>query len=564
MGKRIIVIGGVACGPKAAARLRRLDPETEITIVEQGEFISYAGCGLPYFVGGEVRELADLLQTPAGAARDAAFFKNVKNIDVLTGTRAERIDRKAKTVRVRDLASGQERGLAYDQLVIATGAQPIRPPFDGIDLDGVHYLTKIEDAVALRDASAGKKGNVVIVGAGLIGLESAEAFRHIGWDVRIVEMLDSPMAALLDFEFSQKIEDSLFNNGVESAYNEKVVRIEGDESGHCVKVVSSGGEHDADLTLIATGFKPNSALARDAGLPVGVSGGIVVDESMRTADPDIYAGGDCVECKHLVTGKQAFIPLGSTANKHGRVIGDNLAGMRSVFPGVLGTTVVKAFDLNVGRTGLTEADAKREGFDAVCSLAPAFDKAHYYPGSALVAIKIVADRKTGRVLGAQAAGAGDAARRIDVVATAISMGATVEQLGYFDLGYAPPFAQALDAVITAAHVAGNKISGLARGVSAVDVKRRIEEEQDFVLLDVRTPNEFAVEHIDAKQVVNLPLGKLRATAAAQLPRDKEIIALCKVSLRGYEAQRILQGMGFDNVKFMDGGMFAWPYPDDLI
>ena len=563
MGQKVLVIGGVACGPKAAARLRRLDPEAEITIVEQGEFISYAGCGLPYFVGGDVKELDDLLQTPAGAARDAGFFKAVKNIDVLTQTRAEKIDRETKSVSIRDLASGEQRDLPYDKLVIATGARPIRPPIEGIDLDGVHFLTKIEDAVALRDASAEKKGNVVIVGAGLIGLESAEAFRHIGWDVQIVEMLDGPMAALLDFEFTQKIEDALFNNGVETAYNEKVERIEGDENGHCAKVVSSGGEYDADLVLIATGFRPNSDLARDAELAIGDSGGIVVDETMRTEDPGIYAGGDCVECNHLVTGKQVFIPLGSTANKHGRVIADNLAGKESAFPGVLGTTVVKVFDLNVGRTGLTMADAEREGLEAVCGLAPAFDKAHYYPGSALVGIKIVADRTTGRILGAQAAGAGDAARRIDVVATAISMGGTIEQLGHFDLGYAPPFAQALDAVITAAHVAGNKMTGLGNGVSAVAVKRRIDEKEDFVLLDVHTPNEFAIERIDAPQIVNLPLGKIRELAAGQLPTDKEIVALCKVSLRGYEAQKILEGMGYENVKFMDGGMFAWPYPDDL-
>jgi len=564
MGMNVVVIGGVACGPKAAARLRRLDPKAQITIVEQGEFISYAGCGLPYYVGGEVKDINGLLATPAGAVRNAGFFKKVKDIAVLTRTRAEAIDRSSKTVRLRDLASGAERRLAYDKLVIATGARPIRPPIEGLGLKGVYHLTRIEEALALRETVSRRKGGkALIIGAGLIGLESAEAFRSAGWDVQMVEMMEAPLLGLLDFEFARMVELALLENLVTIACHQRAERIEGDESGHCKRVITGGGACEADLVLVATGFRPNADLAREAGLAVGPCGGIAVDEAMRTSDPNILAGGDCVECRHVVTGKPVFAPMGSTANKHGRVIGDNLAGGHSAFPGVLGTTVVKVFNLNVGRTGLSEAQAAEEGFETVCGLAPGHDKAHYFPGAALVAVKVVAEKRTGKVLGVQAAGRGEAARRIDVGATAIAMGATVAQLANLDLGYAPPYAQAMDAIITAANVAENKIRGVARSVGPREVKRRIEAGEDFILLDVRTPAEFESGHIEAKQTMNLPLGELREKAQSVLPKDKDIVSLCKVSHRGYEAQRILAGMGYEKASYMDGGLFTWPYPEDI-
>ena len=563
MGMRVVVIGGVACGPKAASRLRRLDPQAEITIVEQGEYTSYAGCGLPYYVGGDVKDISGLLATPAGAVRNAGFFKKVKDIALLNRTRAESIDRARKIVRVRDLNSGAERDLPYEKLVIATGASASRPPVQGLNLKGVHQLTRIEDALALRDAVVKGKGSVVIVGAGLIGLEAAEAFRAAGWNARIIEMMDQALPGLLDFEFARMVEHALFDNMVEIALGERIERIEGDSNGHCARVATAKKSYDADLVLLATGFRPNADLARAAGLALGPHGGIAVDDGMRTSDPAIFAGGDCVECRHLVTGKSVFLPLGSTANKHGRVIGDNLAGGESRFPGVLGTMAVKVFGLNAGRTGLSETEARAEGYDAVCGLAPGHDKAHYYPGAALVAIKVIADRKTGRILGLQAAGGGEIARRVDVAATAISLGATATQLANFDLAYAPPFAQAMDVLIAAANVAENKIRGQATWETPQEVKRRLDAGEDFVLLDVRTPLEFESGHIDARQVVSLPLGELREKAAAVLPKDKRIVALCKVSLRGYEAACALKGMGFQDVAYMDGGMFTWPYPDDV-
>lgn len=564
MAKHVVVVGGVACGPKAAARLRRLDSQVRITVVEQGEFISYAGCGLPYFLGGEIKEVDHLLATASGAVRSTGYFKTVKDIDFMVRTRVERIDRAKRIAHATSLATGEAVELPYDNLVLATGATPFRPPIQGLDLKGVSCLTRVEEAIALRESVSRKSsGQVVIIGAGLIGLEAAEAFRHAGWNVQIIEMLDYPLGGLLDEEMGRAVDNALFENMVSTAYGEKVVRIEGNEAGQCKAVVTQKASYPADMVLVATGFRPNAALAKAAGLELGATGAIAVDEHMRTSDPNIYAGGDCVECKHLVTGKPVFAPLGSTANKHGRVIGDNIAGSPSHFPGVLGTMVVKVFNLNAGRTGLGEEEALAAGFDPVCSLAPGFDKAHYYPGSMMVAMKLIVDRKSERVLGLQAFGAGEVARRVDVAVAAISMGATVNDLAAFDLGYAPPFSQAVDAILNAANVVDNKIRGFAEAVPPQKVKQMIDAGEDFVLLDVRSPLEYEAGHIDAPQAQNLPLNELRAKADA-LPRDKRIVTMCKISQRGYEAQRTLAGLGFEQVAFMDGGLFTWPYPDDIL
>ena len=565
MAKRIVVVGGVACGPKAAARLRRLDAEAQITVVEQGEYISYAGCGLPYFVGGDIKEFDELFATAAGAARNAGYFHKVKDITFQTRTRVESIDRTARVVHAKNLATGEAIDFAYDNLVLATGAKPFRPSIEGLELKGVSFLTKVEESVILRDeVNARKGGNAVIVGAGLIGLEAAEAFRKKGWAVQIIEMLDQPLGGLMDFEMAKAIDNTLYENMVMTAYEETVVRIEGDENGHCKTVITDKGRYQADVVLVATGFRPNAELAQAAGLEIGPTGAIAVNEHMQTSDPAIYAGGDCVECTHLVTGKPVFVPLGSTANKHGRVIGDNIAGIPSRFPGVLGTMVVKIFGTNAGRTGLTERQATAAGFDPICSIAPGFDKAHYYPGSVIIGLKLIADRKTEKVLGLQAFGSGEIARRVDVAVAAITMKATVEELAEFDLGYAPPFAQAVDAILNAANVVNNKMRGVTSSVMPQKVKQMIEAEEDFVLLDVRTPREYQMGHIDAPQTMNLPLGDLREKAISVLSREKPIVTMCKISQRGYEAQRTLAGMGFKDVRFMDGGLFVWPYPDDVM
>ncbi|MGB9620525.1 MAG: rhodanese-like domain-containing protein, partial [Armatimonadota bacterium] len=299
--------------------------------------------------------------------------------------------------------------------------------------------------------------------------------------------------------------------------------------------------------------------AQDAGLEIGETGAIKVNEYLQTSDPSIYAGGDCVENPHLITGKPVYVPLGSTANKHGRVLGDNVTGGSTRFEGVLGTVVFKAFDFNVGRVGLSETECARLGIPCVTALTPGPDRAHYYPTSKPMILKMVAHSKTGKLLGIQAVGRGEVVKRIDVAATAITFGIDARNVSGLDLGYAPPYSSAVDIIQHAANVIDNKLSGLAKSCSPAEVKSRLDAGNDFVLLDVRTPAEVQSEPFPDARVVHIPLGKLRERAG-ELPRDKEIVVFCKTSFRAWEAQRILEGLGFARVQFVDGGLAAWPYP----
>jgi len=323
-------------------------------------------------------------------------------------------------------------------------------------------------------------------------------------------------------------------------------------------VITDKNELDADLVLMSIGVRPAVDLAKKAGIKIGETGAIEVNQYFQTSDPDIYAGGDCVENIHRLTGSKIFAPMGSTANKHGRSIADHITGLAVPFPGVLGTGICKAFEYNVGCTGLSEKDARVQGYDVETVITPAPDKPHFYPGNAPIIIKLVADKKTEKILGVQILGPGDVAKRIDIVVSAMSFGATAEQLSNLDLAYAPPFSSAMDNIITAAHVMMNKFIGLARAVSALQVKEKLDNNEDFLFLDVRSPGEYKEVRIEHPNVKLVPLGMLRGELD-NLPRDKEIIAFCKISLRGYEAQRILDANDFKDVKFMDGGVIAWPF-----
>jgi len=559
MSKKVVIIGGVATGPKAAARFRRLDPTADITIVERDDIVSYAGCGTPYYVKGDIAEFNELIETPVGTPRDAAFFRNVKNITVLTRTLAERVDRERKVVSIVNLDTNEHRELPYDKLVLATGGTPILPPFPGVDLKRVFTLRSPHDGAAIRDAiNSGKVKKAVIVGAGLIGLEMCEALAARGIEVTIVEMFQHVLPGLLDIEPATFVGRHMKAQGIRTIMGEKVTGLEGDHLGNVKRVITDKQSIETDMVVVAVGVRPNDQLARAAGLKVAKKGGILVNEYMQTSDPDIYAGGDCVLCKHLISGETVYVPLGSTANKHGRVIGTNLAGGRETFPGIVGTAVVKHCDFNIGRTGLSETKARELGYDVVTALAPAPDHAHYYPGAKVILVKLIADARTRRVLGIQVVGPGEAVKRVDVVATALCTGATVDDLAYLDLGYAPPYSGALDHVIHAANIIRNKLDGIAKAISPIEVKAKMDAGEDFVFLDVRGPAEYEAMRIEDPRVKLIPLGKLRSSLD-QLPKDKEIITFCKISLRGYEAQRILEGAGFEHVRFMDGGVIAWPY-----
>lgn len=556
---KILIIGGVAAGPKVASKIVRLMPDADVTIVEKGVFLSYAGCGLPYYVSGEVKEQKDLMCTPAGAVRDPVFFQNVKNVRVLSRTEALEIDRGGKRVRVNALPDGGESWLPYDRLVLATGASPVIPPIPGVEKKNVFTLHGIHDAEGIKALIAeGKAKDVVIIGGGLIGVETTEALAAHGCRVTVVEMLPQVLN-MLDWDIARLIEQHMESKGVKVMTGTKALSLEGcgDAKDAVAGVQTDKGLLPADAVVLAIGVRPNVALARQAGLEIGASTrAIAVDGHMRTSDPDIYAAGDCVECVDRLTGKPCFIPLGSTANKQGRVAAVNICGGHETFPGVLGSTVCKVFDFCVARTGLTEKGARELGYDVITALAPGPDKAHYIPQAKSLLMKLVADRRTGRLLGVQATGPGDGAKRIDVAATAIAAGMSIDDVANLDLAYAPHYAPAMDNLITASNVARNKRDGYMVGISAEDVHRKLEAGEDFFFLDTRSPQEHA--EVRLPRAVLVPLGVLRARMA-EIPRDKEIIAFCKVSLRGYEAALILKAAGYKNVKVLDGGVAMWPY-----
>ncbi|MEN6357545.1 MAG: FAD-dependent oxidoreductase [Armatimonadota bacterium] len=559
---RIVVIGGVACGPKAAARARRRDPHADITIIERGELLSYAGCGLPYYIEGKIETADELMSAGAGVIRDAAFFKNVKAIDVMSRTLAERIDRKKRVVEVVFLETGEKSEVAYDKLVLATGADSVMPPFPGIDLNGVFRLNHPTDAENIKKWTTDGCRHAVIIGAGLIGMEVAEALTSRGISVTMIEMMDTLVPVFLDAELAAHLEKHIKGKGVNVMTGTKVLGMEADDTGQVSRVITDKGEVDTQMVLVAIGVRPNVKLAKDAGLDIGETGAIKVNERLQTNDSNIYAGGDCAETWNRITGKSAYVPLGSTANKHGRIIGDNITGGNSTFDGVLGTVIFKAFDFNAGRVGLSEKDCIRLGMPYVTALTPGPDRAHYYPTSRPMIVKLLADPKSGKVLGMQAVGTGDVAKRVDVMATLLSFGGTYRDISELDLAYAPPFSSAVDILQHAANVIDNKINNLAHSVTPMQVKSMIDAGEDFVLLDVRGPIEVEAMSLKNPRVVNIPLGKLRERSG-ELPKDTQIVTFCKVSIRGYEAQRILDGEGFKNVKFMDGGISAWPYPMEV-
>jgi NADPH-dependent 2,4-dienoyl-CoA reductase/sulfur reductase-like enzyme/rhodanese-related sulfurtransferase len=551
MQMRIVVIGANAAGAKAACRAKRVNHEAQVTLIDRGNFISYGACGIPYFVSDTVADVRELMKTPVGVVRDAAFFKKVKGVDVVTGTDAVGIDREAGKLHLLELATSRSYSIEYDRLIIATGSSPVIPPLDNVELDNIFTVKSIEDAVLLKErAVAGK--SACILGGGLIGLEMAEALKSRGLKVTLIEMRDQLLPGLLDPEMAMLVEKHVRQNIDDLRISCRVTGFGG--SDRVEKVFTDQGELPADLVVLAAGVKPNIKLAVDAGLDIGSAGAIAVDTRMRTNDHRIYACGDCCQTPNLITGKEVYVPLGSTANKQGRVAGTCAAGGHTPFFGIVGTAIVKVFNLNIGRTGLTEVEAK--GFSAISVLSPFPDKAHYFPGAKPIVLKLVADRSKGKILGLQAVGEGNVDKRLDVAATAITFNATVADLSLLDLGYAPPYSAAMDNLIVAADIMKNKLAGQGKGISPLEVKKKLDAGDDFILLDVRSPAEHAEVAIEGATLI--PLGMLREKLDS-LPKDKEIIAFCKISLRGYEAQKILDAAGFEKTGFMDGGILAWPY-----
>ncbi len=558
MAQKILVIGGVALGPKAACRCKRLDPQAEVTLIDENPLISYGGCGIPFYISGEINTIDALRSTPYNTVRNPAFFSSLKGITVRIQTRALSIDRTAKTVLVKNVVTGEEEKLAYDKLVIATGASPRIPPVEGKDLANVFSVTRLEAAECIRKAcEKGKVKQAVIVGGGFIGLESAVALADM-WDVQVsvVEMAEHILPGALSKNLAPMATHDFEKNKIHVYAAEKVLRLEG-EDGNVCRVITDKRSLDAQLVIFSAGFVPNSQLAKDAGLNVAPFGGIEVNEQMQTSDPYIYAGGDCVAIPNLITGKQGFLPLGSMANRQGRVIGTNLAGGTASFKGYVGTWGVKLFDLFFCGTGLTVERARAEGFDAVGVSIEQLDRAHFYPEKNLMTLELVVERTEGRVLGMQGAcAAGDALKaRVDAVAAALQMGRPlVEDISNLEVAYTPPMASAMDVVNAVANVADNVLAGRFTPITAQEFTQLWENRADnnVFFIDAR-PAAAAKAVEDAfPDWHSIPLEDVNSRLA-DIPKDCPIALICNTGLRAYDVALILARNGYTEVTNTLGG-----------
>ncbi|MBD0741717.1 FAD-dependent oxidoreductase [Streptomyces sp. CBMA152] len=449
MAERLVVIGGDAAGMSAASQARRLKGPGELEIVafERGHFTSYSACGIPYWVGGDVPERDDLIARTPEEHR-------ARGIDLRTRTEVLEIDTSGRRVRARDLESGEEYWTSYDKLVIATGARPVRPQLPGIDAPGVHGVQTLDDGQALLDTLASTPGRrAVIVGAGYIGVEMAEALLHRDYEVTVVTRGEQPMSTL-DADMGRLVREAMDGLGITTVTGAEVTKILTGDDGRVRAVATEDAEYPADVVALGIGVEPQTELARKAGLPLGEYGGLLTDLAMRVrGHEDIWAGGDCVEVLDLVSGRERHIALGTHANKHGQIIGSGVGGGYATFPGVVGTAVSKVCDLEIARTGLRERDAREAGLQFVTATIESTNSAGYYPGAALMTVKMLAERRTGRLLGVQIVGRDGAAKRVDIAAVALTAGMTVEQLVTLDLGYAPPFSPVWDPVLVAARKA---------------------------------------------------------------------------------------------------------------
>lgn len=558
--KKIVVIGGSAAGPKAAARARRLDENAEIVIIQRDADLSMASCGYPYYVGGRFNDRNQLLCTPTGIVRDPNFYMNAKAIVARTKTEVTKIDRAGKTVTAKDLTTGETDEVSYDKLVIATGAHPKMPPMPGADLDGITTLQSIDDADYLRKVADEKNiTKAVVIGGGLIGIETCEALQLAGVQITVVELLPQ-LLTFLDRELALLVENHVRAMGANVITDNGLAAFLG-ENGKLTGVkLQNGAELPCELAVVAIGVIPNSRLASDAGLDIGETGGILVDGYLRTSDPDVYAVGDCIETVNRITGRKTLAPYGDLANLQGRVAASHLMGAPTrEFPGTIQTGICNVFDFAAGSTGLSERAAREAGLQDIETVVNASPDKPGFMESKLLVTKLTVAKKDGKILGAQCVGPGDVSRQIAVWATAIQGGMTVDDLVIADMPYAPPFSLAIDHGIATAHIMQNKLLGLMDGISADEVKRKHERGDDFTPLDVRGPDEYETMRLGIGEQL-IPLGALRGRLD-ELPQDKdaEIVTFCKISLRGYEAARALRGHGWTNVKVMEGGIMAWPF-----
>ena len=526
---KTIIIGGVAGGATAAARLRRLNEKAEIIILERGEYVSFANCGLPYYIGGVITDREDLtLQTPQS-------FKARFNIDVRVLNEAVKINPNTKTVTVKNLRTGETYEETYDNLILSMGAEPIRPNIEGADGSNVFTLRNIPDTLKIKNyIDTAKPRSAVVIGGGYIGVEMAENLAQAGLKVAIVELADH-LIAPLDFDMAADVHRYIKSKGVDLHLNNGVKAINGNT------VILQNGEITADMIILSVGVRPETAIAKDCGIELNPRGSVVVNNKMQTNISDIYAVGDAVEVEDFLTKKPAFIPLAGPANKQGRIAADNIAGYESVYTGTQGSAVLKLFDMTVATTGLNEKAAQAAGIDYDKAYTYSASHATYYPGAAQMSIKALWDKKTLKIIGAQIVGFDGVDKRMDVLATAIRFGAKITDLTTLELCYAPPFGSAKDPVNMLGFVAENIVSGKLKQFFWHDVEN-LPRDGSVFLLDTRTPFEVMQGKIDG--FVNIPLDSLRQRIN-EIPKDKPVYVHCHSGLRSYLACRILTGNGYD-------------------
>lgn len=537
MPKKVLIVGGVAGGASAAARLRRLDEDAQIIMFERGDYISFANCGLPYYIGGVITE-RDKLLVQTEEDMEARF-----NIDIRVRSEVTKIFRDTKEVEV--VAGGETYRESYDYLILSPGAAPVVPPIPGIDRPGIYTLRNMADVDAIKSHVENKKPEkAAVIGGGFVGIEMAENLKEAGLDVTLVEAAEQILAPF-DLEMARVLEKHLIDNGVKLITKDAVERFEGEDN--IEVVLKSGTRVDAGLVVLAIGVRPEIKLAVEAGLEIGERGGIKVDEYLRTSDPFIYAVGDAIEVKDIVNGNNALIPLAGPANKQGRIAADNICGRKVKYDGSQGTSIIKVFDLTGAATGNNEKTLQRLGIPYIKSYTHSPSHAGYYPGSFVLTIKLLFSPDDGRILGAQIIGREGVDKRIDVLATAVRHGLTVYDLEELELAYAPPYSSAKDPVNMAGFTAANILRGDMKIIHWEEFTKL--DKNEYFLLDVRTGEEYENGHMEGS--VNIPVDDLRERIN-KIPRDKKIIIYCKIGLRGYLAYRMLAQRGFDAYNLSGG------------
>ena len=538
---KVVIVGGVAGGASAAARLRRLDEKAEIVVFERSGYISYANCGLPYYIGGSITDPAELtLQTPQS-------FNARFNVAMKVHHEVTAIDPAAKTVSVTNLETGEKFTESYDKLLLSPGAKPSRPALSGVELDRVFTLRTVEDTFRIKSFIEEKKPkSAVLAGGGFISLELAENLRELGMDVTIVQRPKQLMNPL-DWDMATFVHAAARKHGLDLMLGRSVEGFEAE--GESIKVlIKDEAPLNADMVVLAIGVTPDTKLAAEAGLELGIKGSILVNERMETSVPDIYAVGDAVQVKNFVTGEPAHIPLAGPANKQGRIAADNIAGRESFYKGSQGSSVVKLFDMTIAATGLNEQNAKKAGIDCdKIVLAPA-NPAGYYPGGKIMTMKLVYEKESYRLLGAQIVGHEGVDKRIDVLATAIRAGMTVPELAELELAYAPPYSSAKDPVNLAGFMVENIAAGLMKQFHWHDIDA-LPRDGSVTLLDTRTVKEYERGHIPG--FINIPLHELRQRIG-ELPAGKPVYINCQSGLRSYVACRMVSQYGFDCYNFSGG------------